>query len=97
MKSISLKYRLIVVLITLFSFTAASYAQNPIALTEKTKILNKNKQELNKERIDSNNMRRPSKIQRRVKKLNHKKSNEIISIKAYRKSLNIKVKTVKIC
>ena len=30
-------------------------------------------------------------------KLNHKKNNEIISIKAYRKSLNIKVKTVKLC
>jgi hypothetical protein len=30
-------------------------------------------------------------------KLNHKKSNEIISIKAYRKSLQIKVKTVKLC
>ena len=30
-------------------------------------------------------------------KLNHKKSNEIISVKAYRKSLQIKVKTVKLC
>jgi len=30
-------------------------------------------------------------------KLNRKKSTEIISIKAYRKSLQIKVKTVKLC
>lgn len=29
--------------------------------------------------------------------MNYKKSNELISIKAYRKSLQIKVKTVKMC
>lgn len=29
--------------------------------------------------------------------LNYKKSNELISIKAYRKSLQIKVKTIKMC
>ena len=33
----------------------------------------------------------------KVLKLNRKKSTEIISIKAYRKSLQIKVKTVKLC
>ena len=33
----------------------------------------------------------------KLNKLNHKKSNEIISIKAFRKSLKIKVKTVKLC
>lgn len=32
-----------------------------------------------------------------VLKINRKKSNEIISIKAYRKSLMIKTKTVKLC
>ncbi|WP_299333691.1 hypothetical protein [uncultured Psychroserpens sp.] len=30
-------------------------------------------------------------------KINRKKSSEIISIKAYRKSLQIKVKTIKLC
>lgn len=38
-----------------------------------------------------------SRMQNKVKKLNHKKSNEIISIKAYRKSLNVKVKATKLC
>jgi len=38
-----------------------------------------------------------AKIKTQVLKINHKKSNEIISIKAYRKSLQIKVKTVKLC
>ena len=32
-----------------------------------------------------------------ILKINHKKSSEIISIKAYRKSLQIKVKTIKLC
>ena len=38
-----------------------------------------------------------SKVKMQLIKLNHKKSNEIISIKAYRKSLQIKVKTIKLC
>ncbi len=33
----------------------------------------------------------------KVLKLNRKKSTEIISIRAYRKSLQIKVKTIKLC
>jgi hypothetical protein len=36
-------------------------------------------------------------IKAEILKMNRKKSNEIISIKAYRKSLQIKVKTVKLC
>jgi hypothetical protein len=36
-------------------------------------------------------------VKAEVLKMNRKKSNEIISIKAYRKSLQIKVKTVKLC
>ena len=38
-----------------------------------------------------------AKLKAKVLKINRKKSNEIISIKAYRKSLQIKVKTVKLC
>lgn len=36
-------------------------------------------------------------LKREVLKLNHKKSNELISIKAFRKSLQIKTKTIKTC
>lgn len=38
-----------------------------------------------------------AKIKSQLIKVNHKKSNEIISIKAYRKSLHIKVKNIKLC
>jgi hypothetical protein len=38
-----------------------------------------------------------STMKAKILKLNRKKSIEIISIRAYRKSLQIKVKTVKIC
>lgn len=38
-----------------------------------------------------------SKVKMQLMKLNRKKNNEIISIKAYRKSLQIKVKTKKLC
>ena len=38
-----------------------------------------------------------SAMRAQVLKINRKKSTEIISIKAYRKSLQIKVKTIKLC
>ncbi|WP_299222852.1 hypothetical protein [uncultured Psychroserpens sp.] len=38
-----------------------------------------------------------STIKAQVIKINRKKSTDIISIKAYRKSLQIKVKTIKLC
>lgn len=38
-----------------------------------------------------------AKFRAKAKDMNYKKSNDIISIKAYRKSLQIKVKEVKIC
>ena len=36
-------------------------------------------------------------LRAKAKDLNYKKSNDIISVKAYRKSLQIKVKDVKLC
>ncbi len=38
-----------------------------------------------------------SKMKTKIINLKHKKSNDIISIKAYRKSLQIKVKTKRLC
>lgn len=38
-----------------------------------------------------------AKYRAKVLKMNHKKSKEIISIRAYRKSLQIKMKTKKLC
>lgn len=51
--------------------------------------------------IESKNIKQEtassSAFKAQVLKINRKKSIEIISIKAYRKSLQIKVKTVKLC
>lgn len=38
-----------------------------------------------------------AKFRAKAKDMNYKKSNDIISVKAYRKSLQIKIKEVKIC
>ena len=38
-----------------------------------------------------------AKFRAKAKDLNYKKSNDIISVKAYRKSLQIKVKDIKLC
>ena len=38
-----------------------------------------------------------SRVKAQLLKINRKKSSDIISIKAYRKSLQIKVKTIKLC
>ncbi len=46
---------------------------------------------------ESNSSKAYLKIKANVSKMNRQKSNEIISIKAYRKSLQIKVKTIKLC
>ncbi len=46
---------------------------------------------INQETVSSSTMKA------KVLKLNRKKSSGIISIKAYRKSLQIKVKTIKLC
>nr|WP_321230571.1 hypothetical protein [uncultured Psychroserpens sp.] len=51
--------------------------------------------------IESKNIKQEtaanSTMNAQVLKINRKKSTEIISIKAYRKSLQIKVRTVKLC
>ncbi|WP_298904407.1 hypothetical protein [uncultured Psychroserpens sp.] len=60
--------------------------------TVETVIENKGKtQEIKKE------TRAASAVKAQLLKINRKKSSDIISIKAYRKSLQIKVKTVKLC
>lgn len=48
-------------------------------------------------KFETNTSKAYLRIKAKVLKMNRKKSNEIISIKAYRKSLQIKVKTIKLC
>lgn len=82
----------LIALIVFLSFTTISLAQTNTVSSQETQISN-----VVKENTTVVKKATTTKMQRRVKKLNHKKSNEIISIKAYRKSLNVKVKTVKLC
>lgn len=86
-----MKKGLVIILFLTMSLTA--FAQQNIVSGNTTELIETVKIEkpvVKKTRISS-------KIQAKVIKLNHKKSNEIISIKAYRKSLQIKVKTKKLC
>lgn len=83
----------IITLIIFLSLSSLSFAQDVNSVSQDTQlseVIKENKTVVKKATAFSN-------MQRRVKKLNQKKSNEIISIKAYRKSLNVKVKTVKLC
>lgn len=82
-----------IALIVFLSLTTVSFAQSAAVPAQKTEISNVIKENTTAVKKATTT----SKMQRRVKKLNHKKSNQIISIKAYRKSLNVKVKTVKLC
>ena len=60
--------------------------------TIKTVIENKSETQINKSETAST-----SAIKAEVIKINRKKSSDIISIKAFRKSLHIKVKEVRVC
>lgn len=84
------KFCAIIVFITISAF---SFGQNPTVNTVSAELENEPKVEqpvVKKAKLSSE-------LKAKVLKLNRKKSNDIISIKAYRKSLQIKVKTVKLC
>lgn len=81
------------ILLVFLTMSLASFAQQDMVAinsSELTKTIKAEKPEVKKSMISA-------KIKAKVLKINRKKSNEIISIKAYRKSLQIKVKTVKLC
>lgn len=81
------------ILIIFLSFSTISLAQSTNTASEDTQI----SQVIKENTVVVKKASASTKMQRKVKNLNQKKSNAIISIKAYRKSLNIKVKTVKLC
>lgn len=81
------------ILIIFLSFSTFSLAQSTNTASEDTQI----SQVIKENTVVVKKASASTKMQRKVKNLNQKKSNAIISIKAYRKSLNIKVKTVKLC
>ena len=81
------------VILLFLTMSLAGFAQQDVVgnvETELTETVKAEKPEATKTFISA-------KVKAKVLKINRKKSNEIISIKAYRKSLQIKVKTVKLC
>jgi len=87
----------LVLIFALVSLSAFSFAQenNTTASTEIS--IEKNHKETAETKTIDQEAKSSAIFKAKLIKLNHKKSNEIISIKAYRKSLQIKVKTVKLC
>lgn len=81
------------VILAFLTISLAGFAQQDVVSnieTELVETVKSEKPEVAKATISA-------KAKAKVLKMNHKKSNEIISIKAYRKSLQIKVKTIKLC
>ena len=85
-----MKKELCILLFLTLSLTG--FAQQGASLTINTEIAT-----IFRVETPATNSTEYAKYKAKVLRINHKKSNEIISIKAYRKSLQIKVKTKKLC
>ncbi|MDO1502397.1 hypothetical protein Q2T40_19855 [Winogradskyella maritima] len=79
----------VIILVLLFSLTGMAQTQNTTTVEPTERIEVKAS-----ENVAS---KASATLKAKVLKLNHKKSNDIISIKAYRKSLNVKVSTKRLC
>ncbi|GGW59292.1 hypothetical protein DFQ11_1011035 [Winogradskyella epiphytica] len=81
------------IIILFLTLSLGAYAQE--------EVVNANDTELNEtttsEKLELEPVRISAEVKAKILRMNRKKSNEIISIKAYRKSLQIKVKTTKLC
>lgn len=81
------------VLILFLTMSLASFAQEEPIANNDTELV----ETTTAEKVVVKKATISAKTKAKVLKINRKKSNEIISIKAYRKSLQIKTKTVKLC
>ena len=81
------------VIILFLTMSLAGFAQQDVVSTVETEQV----ETVKAEKPEAQKTVLSAKIKAKVIRINRKKSNEIISIKAYRKSLQIKVKTVKLC
>jgi len=86
-----MKNALIFILFLTVSFTG--FAQQEVTVSTETEIV----ETVKEENVAAKTINVSAEVKAKVLKMNRKKSNAIISIKAYRKSLQIKVKTVKLC
>ena len=71
----------------------ASFAQQDVIVNNEKEVIETSKTV----KSESSDAAISSEIKAKVLKMNRKKNNEIISIKTFRKSLQIRVKTVKLC
>mgnify|MGYP001828404910 CR=1 FL=1 len=86
-----MKKGLVIILFLTLSLTG--FAQQDVIVNNNTELV----ETINSETPEAKKASISAKYKAKVLKLNHKKSNEIISINSYRKSLQIKVKTKKLC
>jgi hypothetical protein len=81
------------VIILFLTMSLAGFAQQNVIVKISTELV----ETVKTETPEAKKASITAKFKAKVLRINHKKSNEIISIKAYRKSLQIKVKTKKLC
>lgn len=81
------------VILAFITMSFAGFAQQDVVSNMNTELV----ETIKSEKPEASKTTISAKAKAKVLRMNHKKSNEIISIKAYRKSLQIKVKTVKLC
>lgn len=81
------------VILVFLTMSVAGFAQQNVVSNNETELV----ETIKSEKPEVKEASISAKAKAKVLRMNHKKSNEIISIKAYRKSLQIKVKDVKLC
>ena len=81
------------VIILFLTMSLAGFAQQDVIVNNGTELIEATKAV----KPEAKTISISAKVKAKVLRMNRKKSNEIISIKAYRRSLQIRVKTVKLC
>ncbi|REG88981.1 hypothetical protein [Winogradskyella sediminis] len=80
-------------IILFLTMSLASFAQQDVIVNNEKEVIETSKTV----KSESSDAAISSEIKAKVLKMNRKKNTEIISIKTFRKSLQIRVKTVKLC
>ncbi|WP_179318997.1 hypothetical protein [Winogradskyella helgolandensis] len=80
-------------IILFLTMSLASFAQQDVIVNNETEVVETSETV----KSESSEAAISSEIKAKVLRMNRKKNNEIISIKTFRKSLQIRVKTVKLC
>ncbi|MBF8151160.1 hypothetical protein ITJ86_14715 [Winogradskyella sp. F6397] len=80
-------------IILFLTMSLASFAQQDVTVNNETEVIETSKDA----KSETTDAVISSKIKAKVLRMNRKKNTEIISIKTFRKSLQIRVKTKKLC